>query len=97
MMCKKKIHYLCEDGIEKPLMIYVCHHSASLMMPIGDPRDRFFYPTLTLMVDPYGLTTSEQGHEIFQYCGMCDQQSLRLASAYMHSLIRAFASHWNIL
>ena len=24
---------------------------ASLVMPIGDPRDRFFYPTLTLMMD----------------------------------------------
>ena len=22
-------------------------------MPIGDPRDRFFYPTLTLMIDSY--------------------------------------------
>ena len=31
------------------LVITVCHHSASLMMPIGDPQDGFFYPTLTLM------------------------------------------------
>ena len=22
-------------------------------MPIGDPRDDFFYPTLTLMIDSY--------------------------------------------
>ena len=22
-------------------------------MPIGDPRDEFFYPTLTLKIDPY--------------------------------------------
>ena len=22
-------------------------------MPISDPRDEFFYPTLTLMMDPY--------------------------------------------
>ena len=22
-------------------------------MPNGDPLDRFFYPTLTLMIDPY--------------------------------------------
>ena len=35
------------------LAITVCHHSASLVMPIGDPRDGFFYPTLTLMIDPY--------------------------------------------
>ena len=24
-------------------------------MPNGDPRDRFFYPTLTLMIDSYNL------------------------------------------
>ena len=24
-------------------------------MPIGDPRDRFFYPTVTLMMDSYIL------------------------------------------
>ena len=25
-------------------------------MPISDPRDRFFYPTLTLMTDSYSLS-----------------------------------------
>ena len=34
-------------------MITRCHHSASLVMPNGDPRDRFFYLTFTLMVDSY--------------------------------------------
>ena len=34
-------------------MITVCHHSASLVMPIGDPRNRFFYPILTHMMDSY--------------------------------------------
>ena len=29
------------------------HHSASLVMPICDPRDGFFSPTLTLMMDTY--------------------------------------------
>ena len=29
--------------------------SRSLVMTIGDPRDRFFYPTLTFMMDPYRL------------------------------------------
>ena len=24
-------------------------------MPIGDPRDRFFYPVLTLMIDSYNI------------------------------------------
>ena len=33
------------------LGITVCHHSASLVLPNGDPRDGFFYPTLTLMID----------------------------------------------
>ena len=38
--------YSCEDGIEKnqSLAITVCHHLASLVMQIDDPRDRFFYP-----------------------------------------------------
>ena len=31
------------------LAITICYHSASLMMPIGDPWDRFFFPTLTLI------------------------------------------------
>ena len=35
------------------LVITVCRQSASLVMPMGDPRDGFFYPTLTLMMDPY--------------------------------------------
>ena len=39
----------------RSLGITVCHHSASLVMPNGDPRDRFFYPTLTLMMDSYNL------------------------------------------
>ena len=37
------------------LVITTCHRSASLVMPIGDPWDRFFYPTLTLMMDSYYL------------------------------------------
>ena len=37
------------------LGITACHHSASLVMPNGDPRDRFFYPTLILMIDFYIL------------------------------------------
>ena len=32
------------------LAITVCHHSASLVMPNGDPRDGFFYLILTLMI-----------------------------------------------
>ena len=29
------------------------HHSASLVMPISDPRDRFFYPHHKPMQDTY--------------------------------------------
>ena len=36
-----------------PLEITVCHHLASLMMPIDGPRDIFFYPILKLMMDSY--------------------------------------------
>ena len=35
----------------------VCHHSASLVMSNGDPRDGLFYPTLTLMIDSYIINT----------------------------------------
>ena len=35
------------------LTINVCHQLASLVMPIGDPRDGFFYPIFTLMIDSY--------------------------------------------
>ena len=35
------------------LTITICHHSASLVRPIGDPWDGFFYPTLTLMKNYY--------------------------------------------
>ena len=32
------------------LLTFLHQHSASLMMPNVDPRDGFFYPTLTLMI-----------------------------------------------
>ena len=37
------------------LEITVRHHLASLVMPISDPRDRFFYPQHTPMTDIYYL------------------------------------------
>ena len=33
----------------------VFHNSASLVMPIDDHRDRFFYPTLTLRMNSYNI------------------------------------------
>ena len=48
---RKGIHYLCEGGLEKSVpRITVCHHSASLLMPNGDPWDGFFYLTFTIMI-----------------------------------------------
>ena len=47
---EKIIQYSCED---QSLMITVCHQSARLVIPIDDPRDGFFYPTLELMIDNY--------------------------------------------
>ena len=50
------LYYLCEDGIEKFCLPPDPHLSSlgkPLMMPICDPRDRFFY--LTLMIDSYIL------------------------------------------
>ena len=40
-------------GYKNPplLIMIVCHHSASLVQPIGYPQDGFFY--LTLMMDSY--------------------------------------------
>ena len=48
------------DRKNPSLAITVCHHSASLMVPIGDPRDCFFYPTLTLMIDSPHLQIDDQ-------------------------------------
>ena len=42
------IYYSCEGGIEKSV-------PQDLRFPNGDPRDGFFYPTLTLMIDSYIL------------------------------------------
>ena len=36
-----------------PLMITICHHSASLMMPNGDHQGLFFYPILRLTMSSY--------------------------------------------
>ena len=58
MVSKKRFHYLCEDGIEKSVPHDHCLSSrglASLVMPFPDPQDRFFYLTLTLMMNSYNL------------------------------------------
>ena len=57
-VCKKKYfswvfganRKICHSG---SLFGIIRHHSASLVMPISDPRDRFFYPHHTPMKDTY--------------------------------------------
>ena len=41
--------------VDLSLGITVRHHSASLVMPISDPHERFFYPHHTLMKDTYNV------------------------------------------
>ena len=45
---RKIIHYSGEDRIE------------GLLMPKGDPRDRLFYPILTLMVDSHNILKQQK-------------------------------------
>ena len=62
VVSKKKIHYSCEDGIEKSVPHDHCLSSFGKPRdaPIGDPRDRFFYPIPTLMMDAYNHYTNVQ-------------------------------------
>ena len=41
------------------LMITICHHSASFVMPNSDPQGGFFYLTLTLPGFPQALEIME--------------------------------------
>ena len=51
---RKSIYHGCMVWIENlSLGITVRHHEACLVMPISDPRDRFFYPHHTSMKDTY--------------------------------------------
>ena len=56
-MASKKFFFICVrmDKKHPSLVITICHQLATLVMPIGDPRDGFFYPTLTLMIDSYNI------------------------------------------
>ena len=67
------------------------------MMPNGDPRDGFFYPTLSLMIDSYNLISSAYYLFIF-FCGnqrlqlfiFCGNQRLQIPDGVV--LIRAHYS-----
>ena len=43
------------------LVITVCHHPASLVMPNGDPGDGYFYPAITLTIDSYNMSCGGSG------------------------------------
>ena len=51
--------YLMVSNKKNPLLVWrwdrKIRPSASLVMPNGDPREGFFYPSLTLMIDPVTL------------------------------------------
>ena len=58
MMTKNKnpLFVSIRVGLKSPsLQITIYHHSASLVMPNGDPLDGLFYPTLALMMNSYIL------------------------------------------
>ena len=45
------------------LGITICHHSASLVMPKGDPWDGFSFPIHTLVMYSYNPHNSNNSHE----------------------------------
>ena len=50
---------------KKPsLVITICHHSGSLVMPNSDHRDSFFYPIPTLMMDSYNIILDHFYHRL---------------------------------
>ena len=52
MVSKKKNPLFVWMGLKNQSLVFtVWHHKASLVMPNGDPRDGFIYPTLTHMMD----------------------------------------------
>ena len=55
VMVSKKNNPLFLCGWDKKTSLWntVCHHSASVVMPSGHPRNECFYPTRTLKMDSY--------------------------------------------
>ena len=72
-------------GKENPsLGITICHHSASLEVPNGDPRDGFFYPTLRLTIDSYIITSRQ--HVFINI--------FNISVRNLHSLLFHFPDKW---
>ena len=54
-------------------------------MPNGDPREGFFFPTLTLLIDSYNLSAGFKFHFIrFQFMKFLDD--LNASSDFCHQL-----------
>ena len=76
---RKSIYHGCKVWIENlSLGITVQHHEASLVTPISDPSDRFFYPHHTPMKDIYYLIleyfvlgSTETRYQVYWYGNAC--------------------------
>ena len=87
-IARKITHYSCEDGIEKSVPCdHRLHHSASLVIPNGDPRDGFFYPTPTLMMYLIFLRASATVHWEIRLCHVI---RFWLASFSLHIVTTAY-------
>ena len=66
-----RIYHECEVGIEKSVpRITDWHHEACRVMTNGDPRDGFFYPTITRIMDSFSCSP------LFFYLKISFQKSL---------------------
>ena len=64
------------------LRITICHHSASLVMPISEPRDEFFFIThlhsggLFIIIFCHVLTMPTKGFSSFYYIGLIERKPM---------------------
>ena len=68
MSCHEPVHVGKENltrGVGISTRDKACHDFASLVMPICDPRDRFFYPHHTPMIDIFSCIPFDLPHLIF--------------------------------
>ena len=69
MSKKKNLIILVRIGQKNPSLSItesVCHLSASRVMPNGESRDGYFYPTFSLVIDSFNLSDQDSGHTLWQ-------------------------------
>ena len=71
-------------------VITICHDSANLEMPNGDPRDGFFDPSLTLMIDSYILVSFMRKLAFLYNCAI-------VVKMYLFSFLVSFMSKLEFL